>query len=226
MKTICIAAICIVVLIGNVFSQSKKERDPVACAVAPARLNVVYLGLENPIKVAVSGVKASSLEVTAIGASIKSGEKPGEYIVHSIEKGVRNVDVVLKSKGKEIGVETFIVKTFPPPEFLLNYKTSGDRASIDEIINSEVIARIEQFTVFEIKNPYTILSFEIAIEVPGGIPQQFVIEGNKIADNPKAAEMVRANLKPGQVFSFKNFKITSPSGVWDNVPGISYLVVE
>ncbi len=226
MKTICIAAICIVVFIGNVFSQSKKERDPVACAVAPARLNVVYLGLENPIKVAVSGVKASSLEVTAIGASIKSGEKPGEYIVHSIEKGVRNVDVVLKSKGKEIGVETFIVKTFPPPVFSLNYNTSGGYASINEIINSEVKAIIDPITDFDIKNPYTILSFEIDIEVPGGIPQRFVIEGNKIADNPQAAEIVKASLQPGQVFSFKSFKITSPSGVWDNVPGISYVVVE
>ena len=57
-------------------------------------------------------------------------------------------------------------------------------------------------------------------------PADFFRLVTAIADNPKAAEMVRANLKPGQVFSFKNFKITSPSGVWDNVPGISYLVVE
>jgi gliding motility-associated protein GldM len=89
-----------------------QNKSNVVTAVEPVKMNVLYIGVDNPIRIAASGYDASELTVTVDNGKITG--KNGEYIVRPEKKGVANV-IVANSSGKEIQRTAFRVKTFPDP---------------------------------------------------------------------------------------------------------------
>jgi hypothetical protein len=87
------------------------NKSNVVTAVAPVKMNVLYLGLDNPIKIAASGYDASELTVDVDNASIFG--KNGEYIVRPKRPG--SATVTVSCDGKVIQKTTFRVKVVPSP---------------------------------------------------------------------------------------------------------------
>jgi len=196
-----------------------------SATVSPSKMMVVYLGLENPLKVSAAGYPLESINVVATGATIKKAGKPGEFILYNISPGVTKVKVSVTADGKSVGAgEEFTVKTVPPPVLRLGNMASGGKVTVDQIVNTEITANVDRSFVFENVGGYRVTSFQITIAVPGGVPQVMRVSGNKIANDPAAAAAVRTGVKKGSVFAFSSFSVMTPSGPMDNVPGISYTV--
>lgn len=227
MKKVISILIMVFLLVSNIIvAQNNKNetKEKPAFAVAAVKMNVVYVGLENPVTIAVSSLKPDKFDVVAEGASIKKVGNPGQYIIYNIVPGTTVVNIVISKKGKELGREAFRVKLVPPPVLRLGNILTGGKATIDQLINTEIVASPNKSFPFEINQGYKVISFCVVINIPGGVPQKTKIEGNKLSNNPQIVELIRNTVKPGDVFTFSDFKIQSPSGVMDDVWGISYLV--
>ncbi len=87
------------------------DQKNVITAVEPVRMNVLYIGVDNPIRIAASGYESSDLDVTIDNGTIEG--KNGEFIVNPKEKGKALVTV--SCKGKIIQQSTFRAKYVPDP---------------------------------------------------------------------------------------------------------------
>jgi hypothetical protein len=88
--------------------------------VSAEKLNVVYRGIENPIKIIVPGIASDKIRVSAPG--IRKDEGEGNYMLTpGIENEIK-IHISYKNSKNEIVVEekTYTVKPFPSMERTIN----------------------------------------------------------------------------------------------------------
>ena len=72
---------------GTHHSDMAQDMTEGTVAISADRMNVFYIGVDNPITVAASGLAADNLTVSATGASISRKDK-GQYIVRCAKPGI------------------------------------------------------------------------------------------------------------------------------------------
>jgi len=88
--------------------------------VSPDKMNVFYIGPDNPVTVSVSGFSAKQIKPALSGGrgSIRSAGKPSKYIVTVQKQGLCYISVqaeIAPGKWKSMGKKEFRVKRTPPP---------------------------------------------------------------------------------------------------------------
>jgi len=125
LKILALVPLTIVLFLG-VACVNGKNKDKLVTLIDPVRMNVLYIGVDNPIKIAASGYETSELTVSIDNGTITG--KNGEYIVCPKQQGTANV-IVANSSGKEIQRTAFKVKITPDPIAAIKtpdgYKTNG-----------------------------------------------------------------------------------------------------
>lgn len=97
------------------------SKKPVITAMELPKMNVLFIGLDNPLKIAVSGIDNSELQVAIDNGQI-SGEN-GEYNIMVSKPGISIVTV--SYKGEVIQKTEFRVKRIPDPLITENKYYSG-----------------------------------------------------------------------------------------------------
>jgi GldM C-terminal domain len=84
-------------------------------SIAGDKNNTLYLGLDNPLSIAVENYSCKSIIVKTDNGTISSAS--GKYIFHSTKIGKAEIILYRKTNGrtKEIGRSTFRVKSIPDP---------------------------------------------------------------------------------------------------------------
>jgi hypothetical protein len=97
----------------------KPKTGPVA-AVSATKMNMFYVGVDNPVEIAVSGFPADSVEVAITSGTIEQVGH-GQYIVKDQKPGQTTVSVSVRTQGASmlVGEKTFRVSRIPDPRILL-----------------------------------------------------------------------------------------------------------
>ena len=147
-------------------------------------MNMFYIGLENPVNVAVDGVKAKNLVVEINGGELK-GEN-GSYVF--IPDGSARLAVLKVGKKSKKGIKwidsaEYRVRRVPKPEVLFGTKTGG-KMSVGELMAvRQINAGIGEGFAFEgIK--YTVTSYQIMI-ISDDIFYTETVKGNLISSSTR-----------------------------------------
>ena len=130
-------------------------------------MRVVYAGLENPISVAVPGVKSKDLIVVPVNGTL-IGEN-GKYVFKPIDN-VQTREAYLKifvKKGKDsikAGVFAFRIKRVPRPTLYFGTKNGGNISKVELSAQVALFANLDNFVYEGIK--YTVTSFDISLFSP------------------------------------------------------------
>ena len=203
------------ILFTGVACINSKNRSHVVTAVAPVKMNVLYLGLDNPVKIAASGYDASELTVTMENGRI-SGEN-GEYIIRPIQPGMATVTVICK--GKEIQKTTFRVKNVPNPHATIAGRNGG-------IISKDLLLKQEELRVemgdFDFDLNFEVTEFTVSAVIKGFV-REFNSKSNQITDNQKNLIKV---IKPGQKVYFQDIKCKGPDGTIRDLSPIALNIID
>ncbi len=82
-------------------------------AVAADKMNVFYVGVDNPITVSAAGIPTSKLKVSAPGLNLRRGSGKSAYIVKPT-KPAKQVFITVSGEGESVKKE-FRVKRIPTP---------------------------------------------------------------------------------------------------------------
>lgn len=120
--------------------------------ISADKMNVLYVGLENPVSVSVPGTSPDQLIVTASGGAKLSGSK-GKYNISLSPGGAREVEISasIKSKDgsvKKIESKKYRVKDVPSPTPMIG-AISNPTASASEIKAAPVVRCDLQNFAFE-----------------------------------------------------------------------------
>jgi len=113
-------------------------------------MNVLYIGLENPISISAAGYSPSDISASMTGGTLTPGAK-GTYIakVANPGKAVINVSVRMKDKSlRQMGSKEYRIKAVPKPEAWFGALESGSYPAA-ALLGQNFIAAVLPNFVFE-----------------------------------------------------------------------------
>lgn len=119
--------------------------------VSADKMNVFYIGVDNPISVAAAGVSSNDVGVSGSGSGISltpSGKS--SFIVKVNAQGESMIKVSDKKSGKQLGEFKFRVKKIPDPVAKIGGKTGGSFGSGQMGAQLGIFPELENFD-FEAK---------------------------------------------------------------------------
>jgi gliding motility-associated protein GldM len=179
-----------------------------ALTVAAENMNVVYLGLENPISVSVPGIPNERLSVVATNATLKANGN-GKYILN-VKNGPK-VDVSVMAtmengEKRNMGTMTFRVKRVPKPLAKVGNVTGEGIMTKGELMKEKGVFAF--FDNFDFNVICKVTSFEM-IYPAQGLQLSIKGNGNRITDEMSA---VLKNLKKNDKVRFEQIKSVDPTG--------------
>ncbi len=197
---------------------SKYTVAPPSVAVSPEKMNVFYIGVDNPVAVSAAGVAPGNLVVSGSGGGIAL--KPngaGKYIVTATTETL-DAKITVASKTTEgvrhQGVSTFRVKRIPDPTAMVGGKKGT--SEITRLQASGIGAVIAKLENFDFVTNFKVVSFDFTS----------VIKGNAVFYQSNSAALTQemkdklAKLSTGSKIYFENVKAMGPDGKVREIPGV------
>lgn len=191
-----------------------------SAAVFLEKMNVFYIGVDNPISISAAGVAPGDLQPSLSGGSMRPGGKPGSYIV-TVQSGTKatiNVGAKLNGVQKSMGSFEFRIKRVPDPvAFVGAIKGDGQMTKGELNGVSGVFARMENFD-FDLS--FSVVSFVMSMNVNGVFVEK---KANGPAITPEMKTLL-AGAKPGNKVFFEQVNVKGPDGTLRKIPGVNIKV--
>jgi gliding motility-associated protein GldM len=187
--------------------------QPSGAALMLDKMNVFYIGLDNPVTVS-SGTGDEKTKLSASGGGVTlSKSAPGKYIVRATTIGESTITI---SDGRQNTPFKFRVKRVPDPLATIGGTFKGGKIPKGTLqVQQGVKAILENFD-FDAK--FTVKSFEFTYVPKNGDPRESRIVGERF--NADWSSAVNA-CKPNDVFLIENVKVIGPDGTERKIPGLS-----
>jgi gliding motility-associated protein GldM len=190
-----------------------------SAVVSPDAMNVLYIGVDNPISISAPGVPVETLKIAGSGVSL-SAKGNGKYIARVTNTGdvSLNVSATIDGKTQNLGASTFRVKRIPKPTARVGGKTGG-RISAAQLKGQTVVsAALDNFD-FDAK--FSVTKFNMYIMKPRVDPMLFSSSGNSFNAQMKAG---LSGITSGSVVMIYDIVGVGPDGVSQNLEPITFQV--
>ena len=154
--------------------------------ISPTKMNVLYLGIPNPIKVSVPGVASENLELAvANGRFEKNGDDYSVYPTKLDALGkITSISVTAKMNGESrpMGSMVFRVKEVPDPLATIGGKNSGNLRKEELLAEDGVFAELKDFD-FDLK--FKVTQFDVNYTGAGGYSKVDKSTSNRFSQEQK-----------------------------------------
>jgi len=187
--------------------------------VSPTKMNVFYVGVDNPVDISVPGIASSKLVPSISQGSIRRGSKGG-YLVKVRRPGKAKISVSAKlSTGtKSMGAKDFRVKKVPDPVAKVAGVKGGAIPHSRLQAANRVDAVMENFD-FDLR--FNITSFVVSTKTRDGYVIDKPASGSRITSEQKA--LIRGARK-GQKIYFEDIKSKGPDGSIRNLGTLMFKI--
>ncbi len=197
-----------------------------AVAVSADKMNVMYIGVENPISVSAAGVAPTDLVVSVSGGGaslINQGN--GKYIAKVTSSGTCAVTVMQKTETglrAQGAPKIFRVKALPSPPLKVAGKVTTGLLELDKSVAYMIGGIGVDNTGFEYNAPFKIKEFTMfTFNAPKGVSDEYKCSGGSLSVEAIAA--IR-KVKKGSKVYFENIKVIAPGGEIRDFPIIKVTV--
>ncbi len=191
-------------------------------AIEPEKMNVFYIGVDNPIAVSAAGVSPTDLNVNATGGGVsKTGGAGGKFILKFTTPGECSISVSAKTKDgmKPQGPpKKFRVKKIPDPVATVGGKTGNVDMKKSELNGIGGVGAL--LAGFDFDAKFIVVSFELSAVVKGNLKSE-PCSGNNLSS---AAKTILGSCSVGSKIFFDNVKAKGPDGTIRNIPGVTIKV--
>lgn len=202
--------------IKNYSKEFKYEVGQRSVAVSLDKMNVFYIGVENPVSVSAAGVSSNDVRVTASGVSVAS-KGGGHYIVTATTPGEASLTV---SGGGASSTFKYRVKRIPDPVPMLGAKHRSKSMGNGEFKAQGGIAAILENFDFEAK--CDIVGFETTYLPKRQDPISKTNGGARW--NSEVGAMIE-KAKPGDSYFFDDIKCKCPGDIAArNIGGLAFKI--
>lgn len=189
-----------------------------AAAVFLEKMNVFYIGVDNPVTITAAGVAPENLSISMAGGSFIGSKGKGVVKVTGGTEATINVGAKFGNASKSMGSFKFRVKRVPDPVAYVAGKKGDDIITKGELMSVQgVLAKLENFD-FDLK--FDVISFDMSMNLKGS----FVTESsqsNRLSTN--MAGLLKS-AGTGTKIYFENIRAKGPDGTVRKIPGVNLKV--
>jgi gliding motility-associated protein GldM len=181
-----------------------------SATIAADAMNVLYIGLENPMSISVPGVTPGNTSVTS-GAGISLVKKGDGKYVATVSAGQKESSISVSAKmpdgtSKRMGEQKFRIKTVPKPVAQLGTLISGAYNKGEISMQSFLYAYLDGFVFDGVK--FTVTKYQVIF-----MPKRGYMEEASVSGNGTAAIKTFANkAKTGDMLVIQGIRATGPGG--------------
>ncbi len=175
-------------------------------SVSPTKMNVFYIGVDNPVDITAAGVNPNSVNASFVGngSIAKSG---AGYIVKV--RGGAKCSINVSADGKNLGSKEFRIKTVPDPAAVVGSdpknKKGGQIAKATLAGMSGVRAELENF---DFQLTFSVTTFDVTAQVGGFYETEKASSG---AFTPRQKGLINKLNRNDRVF-IENVRAVGPDG--------------
>jgi len=188
-------------------------------SIALDKMNVLYIGVDNPVSIAASGGGDDKVQATITGGGgslTRVGN--GKYIarVNSVTDECR---ITVSVDGKVAGASQFRVRTIPEAQAYVGGKASGENMTAGAFrAQGGVGAGIKNFP-FELS--YDVVSFTFTCDTDDDI----VILPNQGANfSPQVRNAMNQHVQAGRTVTIDDIRVKGPDGRTTKAPSLVYYI--
>jgi len=192
-----------------------------ALSVSADKMNVFYMGVENPITLASPGIALADLSasIAGTGASLTPSSEKGKFIVKVTGGSEATINVAAKM-GKDtrpMGAVKFRVKRLPDPVAMVAGLKEGPVKKSALAAAPFVISKYENFD-FDLK--INVSSFTVTVNIAGEF-KSYLATGNAFTSEQKTAI---EKLKNNSRVIIEDIKCRLPDGTTRTLPSVTLKV--
>jgi len=189
----------IISLLG-LFAFSNAIRPAPTASVAADKMNIFYIGIDNPITVAMAGVPTDKVKVTCDNAEIENLGN-GHYNLRVKEIGDKIIKV---TNGKHTQEITYRVKRIPDPVATISNTTGGSISLWSFQQQKGIDVRLNGFPIEE---QCKVNGFVMTMQSKDKDPISIINRGSKYS---KESQELVNQAQAGDVFYFDSIKCKCP----------------
>ncbi len=208
---------------GNFITKTFRQKYQVAkpnLVVSPTKMNVFYVGVDNPVSISIAGVPGDKVFPSITNATIRK-QRDGEYIVNPKRPGNSLISVIADIDGtrKNMGVAPFRVKGLPDPTVQVAGKKGGKIEKNVLAAQAGVFAVMENFD-FDLE--FKIIEFTVSTTDRGGYTQDAKTKGNLFTK--QQMDLIK-NARRSQRLNIEDVKAIGPDGSVRNLAPIVFEII-
>lgn len=170
-------------------------------SIALEKMNVLYIGIDNPVTIAASGGGDDKIQATISGGGGSISRVGNGKWIARVNSATDNATITVSVDGKVAGASQFRVRTIPDPVGTVGGFASGDNIAAGAFkAQAGVGAYIKDFPL-DLK--YSVTSFTLSSDNDEGDIENADCQGNSWS--PKALNIIK-NLKPGRLVTIDNIR--------------------
>jgi hypothetical protein len=189
-------------------------------AVAPNKLNLLYMGIDNPVSIAASNSSDDKVTVSISG---------GGGTISRIGTGLYNVRVSEATDecvigvyvdGKLAGTSIFRVRNLPAPSGTVGGVMSGANISSSFFQTQKGLGIYVINFPFEVR--YEVVGYTFSVDNDKGDVKSVDCEGSYFSSTAK--EYINQYVKPGRTVTIDNIRVKDAGGKEWKVPSLVYFI--
>ena len=188
-------------------------------SIALDKMNVMYIGVDNPVTIAASGGGDDKVRAEIVGGKgqlIAQGK--GKYICR-VGEVTDNCLINVYVDGKLAGASQFRVRTIPDAQAYVGGRPSGDQIPAGEFkAQGGVGAGIKNFP-FEMQ--YNVVSFTFTCDTDDDIVS-IPVQGAAFQGPVRNA--IQQHVKQGRMVTIEEIKVKGPDGRVSKAPALVYYI--
>ncbi len=197
----------IAVNITKQMTEASSTSNQSLLVVSPIKMNVLYIGVPNPLEIAASDIPIDKIQVSISNGTIMNAGKAGSYIAHVKSVGTVNINITANIDGQilNLGSKEFCVKRVPDPIAYIANKKGGTIDKSELLDQAGIKAVIENFD-FDMR--FNVISFKVSATIKG-FPQEAI--ANSAAFTAQQKKIIEQAPSGGKVY-FEDIKAKGPDG--------------
>lgn len=190
-----------------------------SAVVSPDAMNVLYIGVDNPISVSAPGIPKESLAVSGQGVTISGSG--GNYVARVTQPGTASISVSARigEQTQSLGATNFRVKRIPKPQARVAGRSGGAVAAAQIKGQNRIFAGLEDF---EFDAKFNISRFSMMIQKPRVDPMGPYQGTNGAIAGPMQNAL--NSVAAGSFVYFYNIVAEGPDGLQQELDPISFRV--
>lgn len=178
-----------------------------SAVVSPDKMNVLYIGVDNPLSVSAAGTPTDKVKVSMTGGSLSGSG--GKYNARVSSPGTARVSIsaeVAPGKMQTLSATEFRVKRIPDPIAKFAGKTGGSMATVALKAQNAIFAKLDNF---DFDANFKVTKFTMIIAKPRADAIVLSTSGNQLSSSMASA---LNGITPGTRVIFDNIVAVGPDG--------------
>lgn len=192
------------------------------------KMNVFYIGVDNPITFSASGIPAGNLTFSAEGCTLTKAEGVNKYMVRPTGAQGTKAKITLSGKmgdgtTKAFGTYEYRVKKIPDPYPVIANSRGGSICAGAVSVQQAIFARLDNFD-FDVK--FDVVSYDV-LYAPKRKEAIEASSRNMFLNGPNGSPQIKDmlnSLKPGDRIYFENIKAKGPDGSIRSIGSVNFII--